>query len=202
MLLSALLTGCFAPINSTFESAKMLDKGQIGLQCNYSKYYGEFFEGNSKNLNNNFGFGIGYGISNQFNMKFRYERISTKTTIEIFDEEFSINYIELSNKFQVKQDKMSLSIPLGIYLFGGEPLILLDPRFFFTLRGNEKFELNLIPKIHIFIGDGINFRPGINLGLGFSSNLNEWAIRPEIGFDGYFTIGVGVNYYLKSGNGE
>ncbi len=206
LILITLSTGCFAPINSTFESAKLLDKGEIEMQGNYSIYYGiSFLEDGYVNLNNNFGFGVGYGITDRFNMKLRYERINTKHSIEIFDEEINVNglnYIELSNKFSLKKDKIAASMPLSIYLYEGESLFSLDPRFFFTFRKNENFEFNLIPKAHIFVGDGIGIMPGINLGVGLSNNLNEWAIRPELGFDGYFTFGVGVNYYIKPNKGE
>ncbi len=206
LILIILSTGCFAPINSTFESAKLLDKGDIEVQGNYSVYYGtSFLEDGYVNLNNNFGFGVGYGISDRFNMKLRYERINTKYSFEIFDEEIDIsglNYFELSNKFSLKKDKFALSIPLSIYLYEGESLFSLDPRFFFTFRNNDTFEFNLIPKAHVLIGDGIGFMPGINFGVGLSSNLNEWAIRPEFGFDGYFTFGVGVNYYIKANKKE
>ena len=51
--------------------------------------------------------------------------------------------------------------------------------------------------MHVFIGDGVGILPAINLGLGLSSNLDKWAIRPEIGYDRYFTFGVGVNYNIK-----
>lgn len=208
LILITLSTGCFTPINSTFESAKLLDKGEIEMQGNYSIYYGDYgnFLGDDYvNLNNNFGLGVGYGITDRFNMKLRYERINTKYSIEIFDEEININglnYIELSNKFSLKKDEIAASMPLSIYLYEGESVFSLDPRFFFTFGKNENFEFNLIPKAHIFVGDEIVFLPGINFGLGLSSNLNKWAIRPEFGFDGNFTFGVGVNYYFKPNKGE
>ena len=36
--------------------------------------------------------------------------------------------------------------------------------------------------------------PGLSLGIGLSNNLDQWAIRPEVGFDGNLNFGVGVNY--------
>lgn len=197
-ILMILLSGCIAPINSTFESAKLLDERAIELQGNYSKYYG----GGVVNLNNNFGFGIGYGVSDKYNIKFRYERIDTKPQIELLGEEPNIggaNYLEISNKYRVKEGKMSVSIPVGAYVFdtGETPLFTLEPRIIYTFSNNDKFEFNLIPKAHIFLGDVITYTPGINLGLGFSSNLNNWAIRPELGYDGYITFGIGTNFYFN-----
>ena len=209
LILSTLCSACFAPINSTFESARLLDKGEIELQGNYSSYHGStFLEDGSSNINNNVGLAVGYGISDRFNMKFRYERMKIKAgDFEFLGEEIKlpvINYFEISNKFQLKQDKIAFSLPLGIYTtkLGESVRFVLDPRFFFTFFQNEKFEVNLIPKAHIFIGNGVVFMPGMNLGLGFSNDLNKWAIRPEIGFDGYFTYGVGANFYIKPNKGE
>ena len=33
--------------------------------------------------------------------------------------------------------------------------------------------------------------------LGLSSNLDKWAFRPEIGYDGFFSFGFGINAYMK-----
>ena len=75
-------------------------------------------------------------------------------------------------------------------------MVMLDPRVYFTLFSSSgTFELNLVPKVHLLLLEGIGVTPGINVGLGFSSNLNKWAIRPEMGYDGYFSFGIGVSVY-------
>jgi hypothetical protein len=35
--------------------------------------------------------------------------------------------------------------------------------------------------------------PGFNVGLGLSNNLDQWAIRPEIGWDGFFSYGIALS---------
>ncbi|MFT5998426.1 MAG: hypothetical protein ACI81P_000879 [Neolewinella sp.] len=199
-MLAALFTGCFAPINSTFESAKLLDKGGIEVQGSYSKYYGASFDDEDSNTNNNVGFAVGYGVSDKFNVKLRYERINVTSSEGLFDIEtdaYGLNYFELSNKFSLKQDKIAVSIPLGVYIYEGEAAYSLDPRLFFTFGKSQTFEFNVVPKMHLVFGDEFEATPGINLGFGISKNLKEWAIRPEIGFDGYGTIGIGLNYYFQ-----
>jgi hypothetical protein len=206
LMLMLLSTGCFAPINSTFESAKLLEKGTIEVQGSASAYY-EFEEENVLNINNNFGFAVGYGVSDQFNMKLRYERINSDYSFMFQNNQIDIkelaNYFELSNKISLKKDKIALSIPIGIYQLSEESGLgnnifgILDPRLFLTFSKSKTFEFNVIPKVHISLGDEITFMPGINVGLGLSSDLSKWAIRPEIGFDGYLTVGVGANYYFK-----
>ena len=73
----------------------------------------------------------------------------------------------------------------------------LGPRFFFTLRKGDNFEFNVIPKARIFISEGASFMPGISVGFGISKNLDRWAIRPEIGYDSYFSLGIGLSVHLK-----
>jgi hypothetical protein len=33
---------------------------------------------------------------------------------------------------------------------------------------------------------------------GLSSNLDKWAFRPEIGYDGCFSFGLGLDYHLNT----
>lgn len=208
--MSFLLGGCFAPVNLTYDSAKTLEKGQFELQGAYSRYSYE----TDTLLNQNYGFSVGYGISDNYTMKFRYEFISPTISFQsIFeDEEFeglnSISYFELDNKISFVDGVLSLSLPMGAYFYnntdlGSENSISMglgwfsfDPRLYLTFfRKSDIFELSVIPKIHILLGQfGGAAIPGIGLGLGFSSDLDKWAIRPEIGYDGYLSFGVGLNY--------
>jgi len=197
----SLFTGCFAPVNSTFESAKLLKNNDIELQGSYSGYYGgnEFI-----NINNNFGFGIAYGVSDNYNLKLRYERIVINHPFELFGDEIDIggvHFLELSNKFSLVEDNIAIAVPFSLYLFDDEGgFLMFDPRLFFTIGNSNTFEFNIIPKAHIIFGGGFGFMPGLNLGIGLSSDLRKWAIRPEVGFDGYFTFGIGLSYYINSFN--
>jgi hypothetical protein len=40
--------------------------------------------------------------------------------------------------------------------------------------------------------------PGISLGFGVSSDLDRWAFRPEVGWDGFLAFGAALNYRLSS----
>ena len=62
----------------------------------------------------------------------------------------------------------------------------------------NKFELNIILKAHFFFVDGVAFGPGISVGLGFSSDLNKWVVRPEFGYEGYASFGIGINFILTN----
>ncbi len=192
-LLSVLMS-CVTPVNSVFESAKLLDKGGIELQGSYNAYYIEDLK-----TNDNYGFAIGYGVSDRYTIKLRYERINALDgDFESEFSEFDTNYIEFTNKYSIWKDRVAFSIPVGIYANEFLTMYQLDPRLFFTFGQGAHFEFNIIPKLHIFFGDGATgLTPGINVGLGLSSDLSKWAIRPEIGYDSYTTFGLGLNFYLN-----
>jgi len=195
-----LLSSCFAPLNSVYDTAKLLEKKETRISANYSKYYGsEEFLSDFVNLNDNFGFSLGYGLSDKFNISCRYEYLKIKLgSIEIFNEtvemDNDLNYFEIGCKIRLIKDKLALGIPVGLYNWEGTSFISIDPRLYFTIRKSDKFDFSVIPKTHIFIDDGVNLLPGLSLGIGLSNNLDKWAIRPEVGFDGYLNFGIGVNY--------
>lgn len=216
-LLTLLLEGCFAPINLNYDSAKNLQEGQIEAQGAYSRYYitGDSI-GTTAFMNNNYGFTVGYGITDKYTIKLRYERISPSSTFnDIFGDDISdefkdmssMNYFELNNKIQILNDKLALGLPLGIYTFsqssldeGGLGWVCFDPRLFITFfRSTDIFELTFVPKLHAMLGSfGGYAQFGISMGVGLSSDLDRWAIRPEIGYDKFLSFGVGANFNFNT----
>lgn len=197
LLLTILFTGCIAPLNSVFDSAKLLDKGEFEVQGNYSKYYD--YTWGAGYIHDNYGVGIGYGLTDQFGLKLRYERGLAAANPDLGTEPFQFNIIELSGKFEVVEDKIAFAIPITtIFSPNGIDLYTVSPRFLLTYTNwNNRIELNFIPKAHVFIGtNSVGLRPGVNLGFGFSSDLSKWAVRPEIGYDGYLNFGIGTNIYI------
>lgn len=207
------LSSCFAPINLSYESAKTLNKGEIDIQGNYSRYYEPGYDdGGLLNVNNNFGFKLGYGINDKYTIKLRYERLVMNPNyfIELFDysynyEIIALNYIEIDNKLQLKNPNIAFGIHFGYYGLGsqnkfGEGIFSLDPRMYFTFFGSSNtFELNLIPKVRFLVTDGgMAIMPGIAVGLGFSTDLNKWVVRPELAYDGYFSFGIGLNLNMSN----
>ena len=219
--LALFLTGCFAPLNLTYDSARMLDEGKIELQGSYSRYIAVSDSAvQTANLNNNFGFALGYGVGQKYTIKFRYERMNmTPEFNEIFQNDdgenilgelSSMNYFEIENKILLKDGILALGLPVGIYSYGkisadqqgGLGWLSFDPRLYITMFGtSDNFELTLIPKIHVMVAGfgGIAVFPGISVGMGLSSDLDKWAVRPEIGYDRFLSFGVGVNFNLNAG---
>lgn len=221
MIISVFVTGCFAPINLTYDSAKTLDKGQVQVRAMYSRYNVYETKGDTATynglINQNYGISIGYGISDKYTMSVRYEYLKPTITFQKafgdinsdFDGMNSISYFEIDNKISLVKDKLTISLPLGGYFYntkllnnnkGGMGWFSFDPRLYWTLfRSSKVFDLSVVPKVHILFGSfsGV-FLPGISVGAGFSSDLDKWAIRPEIGYDSYLSFGVGANVNFGS----
>lgn len=198
-----LLSACVAPVNSAFESAKMLKKGEVEVQGNSSAYLNtEPHVYDLQNVNNNFGAAITVGVSEKYNAKLRYEAlVLTTNQYQVLDTSFTIprvfNYVELGNKISLVKDKLAINIPLGFYIVGEGVTMLLKPRLLITISNSQYFELNIIPRAHIGITDDLTVFPSLNIGLGLSKDLNKWAFRPEVGWDGHFTAGIGFSYFIK-----
>ncbi len=200
-----LLSSCvsIAPVNSSFESTKILPKGQIECMGNYSTYYYNNSDG-TENVNNNFGLRVGYGFNDRFDLKLRYERLNPAQE----GEDININYFAISPRFSLKKDRITGAVDLGKYIYsvdneGSESSTFISPRIAFGNSSGKNFDITLTTKIDIFPDDDETLW-GINLGCGFSSDLNKWAIRPEIGlmkdlsnFSDYTFFNVGVALILK-----
>jgi hypothetical protein len=212
VLIPVLMTGCFAPVNLSYDSAKTLNKGQIEVQGMYSKYDVTNDTLSTALINQNYGISFGYGFTDKYTVKARYEYIDPTITFQkVFgdiSDEFngmnSMSYFEINNKLMLIKNTLSLSLPLGAYFYnskvidarnGGMGWLSFDPRVYLTFfRSTNIFELSLIPKLHVLFGTfGGYVTPGISLGIGLSSNLDRWSIRPEIGYDKYLSFGVGAS---------
>jgi hypothetical protein len=217
---SLLLTGCFAPVNLSYESAKTLNKGQAEVQGSWSQYYAmNDSTYQTARLNNNFGASFAYGIADNYTLKFRYEYMNFSPMFrDIFgDSDFSsdlsklttMSYFELSNKIKLVKNNFSVGLPVGLYVYNktlfandstrtglGLGWFCFDPKFYISFfRKTKIFELTVIPKAHVMFGYfGFYGQLGVSLGMAFSSNLDRWSIRPEIGYDKFLSFGVAGCY--------
>jgi hypothetical protein len=190
-----LLSSC-APVNLNFETARLVKRGEVevqGSQSNYivnDKYYNYVSSSSDqfRLLNANFGGKIGYGISDNYNIKIRFEQIR-------INQYSKYQYLELEQKINLINNRIALGLPIATYFSKGEIRILkFDPRLYLTLINiKDKFEFTLIPKAHMFFMNGKKISPAISAGFSFSPNLNKWAIRPEIGYDKFWSFGIGLN---------
>jgi hypothetical protein len=216
---SILFFSCaFAPINNQYEKAGTLKEGNAEFSGSFTGY-GIAGAGGSLSTNNNFGFRAGYGLTDKFDLKLRYEHLITTNS---FEDEFSdgevkgTNYFSLVPKFSLVPNKLALFVPLSHYSFKEEidgkeskgSMNSIAPQILYTITNSKnKIDFSFGMKADYLFGDdggGVLF--GTTVGAGFSSDLNKWAIRPEVGamFTGgaaaFVSYGVGFQYLLTRKN--
>src|SRR6187397_2950944 len=78
----------FAPVNNQYEKAATLKQGNFELSGSFSEY-SDGGVGGTESTNRNFGFRAGYGVSDKFDLKLRYERLMPSDGFggeDVFDE--------------------------------------------------------------------------------------------------------------------
>ena len=216
---SLFLFSCaFAPINTQYEKAGTLKKGNLELAGSFTGYSGSGLDGESGNINNNYGIRAGYGISDKFDLKFRYERL---IPTNIFNSEDlgdgkikGINYFSLVPKIALIPEKLSFLMPISHYSYKEEidekesnvNLNSITPQLIYTFtNAKNKTDLSFGLKGDcLFGGDvaGSSFILGTTIGAGFSSDLSKWAIRPEIGVSAtgtatFLSYGIGFQFIIQ-----
>jgi hypothetical protein len=112
---------------------------------------------------------------------------------------YNVNFFEIEYKFKFQHAPVAIGLPISFYSYSRDKLLNrgyfeICPRAYFTaFRGSNWIEMNFVPKIHIIAMGTILLYPGFNVGLGLSNNLDQWAIRPEIGWDGFFSYGIALS---------
>lgn len=192
------LTSCFSLVNLTNDNATLLNQKEVRVSGHYAHYYYSKFLKTSKDdilQNQNFGGSLIYGVSNRLNLTARAERLhknSGKAGLG-YEAATNLTYLEVGTKIKLKKDKVALGLPLGFYLIDeDDSVVVLTPHLFLTHRLSQRFDMNLTTRLTIGLQ---RVTPGISLNIGLSSDLDKWAIRPEIGFDSNsMGWGIGASY--------
>jgi hypothetical protein len=198
--------GSISPVINQFEKAGTLKKGNLELMGNITGYSAAG-GGESESLNNNFGFRLGYGISDKIDIKFRYERLMPTNNLD-YENSSKVSYFSLIPKFALLPGKFALLVPISHYSANAEKdprgeiieeaysFSSITPHLVYTVT-NVKNTVDFTPglKADILIaGDGGGVLFGATLGAGFSTDLDKWAIRPEIGVLSVGAGGAFVSY--------
>lgn len=193
--LAFFLQGCqsYAPVNSSFDRAGTLRKGEMEIAVNYSGYY-NLWGGYPERSNDNFGLRLGFGIGEKTDLKFRYENLNDPGVRKIS----GFHYFSMTPKFSLKRDVTAISVPVGMYLDPFETYIFTSPSFHFTHRFGRVADITFTQKVDMFLG-GLFFS-GTQLGIGLSTNTDKWALRPEVGWM-TFLLEPGEQNYLTWGLG-
>lgn len=203
--LTALFPGC-APVFSELQSAKLVGPGHLEVTPSFSSVSFSS-EGESEHIQNHYGIQAGIGINRQMDLRLRYERVSVDLQDMDGDESFGVNVLGFGPKFSLVKDMVAVYVPIG-FAFGEDIEVSetwqIHPTLLITLPISKYFEFNPSAKVLIPLKGEQDTLVAFNLGTAFSTNLEKWAIRPEIGFlynpgeSGHFMhFSIGFTYFIK-----
>ena len=200
-------------VSNSFERASSLGKARGEVTPAFTHYF-VTFDGGSGELSNNIGIKAGYGISESFDLKLRYEHFFFPKD---FSSGFSMNYFSLVPKFSVNSSLFAFQLPLSLYhvknsygpVTESQNLYSISPQLLKTFGSSNTTDFTATVKGDYMFTTGDNsdsdFLLGLNLGAGLSSDLRKWAIRPEAGIlfkpgeNGIiWNVGLGLQFLLSS----
>ncbi len=206
LCLVALVSGGCAPPFSELQSAKLVDEGEFEIAGHYSAVslhldIGDDDQegGEDGQIQDDIGVQLAYGLTETMNLRFRYEYIN------VGDSLITAHAIGFGPKFSLAEDVIALYVPVGFALgddIKTEDSWQLHPTILLTSTHGDVLELNASVKyILTFAGDQDDLM-AFNLGLGLSSDLERYAIRPEGGLlidpgeDSYYWhFSVGFSFF-------
>mgnify|MGYP001076460731 CR=1 FL=1 len=171
-------TGC-APTFSELQSARLVGKNQLEVTPSYSSVsYHE--TGDNEKIQNHYGFQAALGLMDKMDFRLRYEYVTVP------QDEINVHLVGLGPKFSFIEDRFAGYFPVG---FGfGEDIgqiaetWQIHPTLLGTIPFSNNVEFNPSTKALIPFQKDQNVLFALNFGLGLSSDLTKWAIRPEYGF--------------------
>jgi len=188
--------GCFT--SSSLQSARLADPGEFEITPSYS--YVNFADEKTDKVADQCGVQLGLGVSEHFNMRFRYEYIQwANRTID-----GGHNFLAVEPKVGLVENVFAVSMPVG--LFFGEHVEEKDswqihPTLLATVPVNPGLEVNGSAKYLYFFDSDTNNLVALNVGVGFGQ-IDNIVVRPEIGwlFDTgengyYFHWSIGMTVY-------
>ncbi len=199
MLTFAVTSDALAQFTSVFQNAKSAGKGNGEITLLYSGSRVSF-DGESYKLFDNLGLMGAFGISDNAEIRVRYDRFGNFT--DEFFGEYEINSLMFGPKFSTKSGIFAAYIPIGFFFAkSSEASWNADPTLILSIPLGERITINFSPHYTFFLEEGSGLADGIlglNLGLGINVGSN-WVIRPEgglslpIAYDGsYHYFGLGV----------
>lgn len=172
-----LAAGC-VPYLADQQSARLLSVGDVELTPSFS-YVSFSADGENEHIQDQFGIRAGYGLSGTAEVRATVERISLAGDRDAF------TMVGMGVKFGLAPDRLALYVPIGAVF--GEDLETSEtwtvaPTLLATLRGGPNFELTpSLKAIYPFASEDPELFVGFHLGAGISTNLDRWALRPEVG---------------------
>ncbi len=199
LAISPLLAGCAAPF-ADLQGARLAGRGNVEVTGSFSSlsYAGS---GQTEAIQREYTAQLATGAGDNTDWRFRYTRIGPPGG----SEGGGINVFGTGPKFALSRDRFAVALPVGFA--SGEGIDVGDtfqvhPTVFFTYAAASGLDVNLSGKLLLSVRGG---EPGFaaNLGLGISTDIERWAVRPEVGVltytnsEGYFRhLSIGLSWNL------
>jgi len=175
--LVALGAGGCAPPFSELQSAKLVDEGEFEIAGHYSAVSWHD-EGEGDKVQDHIGVQFAYGLAEKINLRFRYEHIN------VGDFDVAAHVIGFGPKFALTEDVIAFYVPVGFATgedVDTENTWQLHPTLLLTSAQSEMLEFNVSVKYLLTFEKDSDDLLAFNLGMGLSSDLSRYAIRPEGG---------------------
>ncbi len=165
-----------APVFSDLQSARLVGKGNVELTPSYSSVsYIE--DGESEGIQNHLGTQIAFGVSDNVDIRGRFEHIWLKGEGDYNDQIFG-----LGPKFSVLKDRVAIYLPVGFAFSNIGESIEFHPTVLFTLPiVNDMLDFNPSAKYLVSFCEDCSNLVALNFGAAFSQDFSRWAIRAEYG---------------------
>lgn len=187
-------SACMPPM-ANLQSARTLGPDESRI-AGYAGTIKEERESGSVTTAKAMGFLIGVG-GDWSELQFRMDRLQPPDT------ESSTTFLSLATKFRLVDDVLALHFPVGFY-WGSVNSLQLQPGAIATLPVSRYLQVNTAARVTVPLQTELDSWVVTNLGLGLSTNVERWAIMPEMGYamnisrgsgNPLYTFGVGVTFY-------
>jgi hypothetical protein len=189
-------SGC-APVFSEMQSARTVGQGRVEATPLMSIVGDPNPFGDNK-LQNHYGLMGAYGITDNIDVRVRYEMI----TVDIGDENSVYHVLGIGPKLSIDEDNLAFAMPFGRLLGEGNedswqlhPTMLVSAPILFN-----KIEANFSAKYLMSFCKDCQNLVAANLGLALGHDIDRMAIRPEYGLvfnpssDGYVSqLSIGLS---------
>jgi len=172
--------GCLLPPAANVQDARTVGEGRVRAAGYWSGLKDtDAAPGEDAKLADEFGGILGVGVSESTELQFRLERI------DFGQEDDGYQFLSFSPKFGLVTDKLAFMVPVGIYFGGGlawQETFQIQPSLIGSVPVNENFEVNMSGRLVVPFNSDLYKWGILGLGIGVSSDLDRWALLPEISY--------------------
>ncbi len=167
----------FSQFLSSFEHASVLGKKQFELSGFYNNFgvEEEVFPGFETRIirNHSAGISLAMGLNNTYDLRISYSKI--------LNNRFDItNLFVITPKRYIIKDRLSASLPLGIYVGDGFALTA-GPKLIYSYPVLQNLDITFSVKADYLLPSDFYFIFEYTLSPGLHNKSKTWYLRPEFG---------------------